>query len=49
MLSRAGEWSNCHYVWQMNAAYVLSGGVLVAVALAVGWNARAGRRRTRGL
>lgn len=38
------------FVWQMNAPYVLSGGVLVAIALAVGWNARAGRRAaTRGL
>ncbi len=37
------------FVWQMNAPYVLSGGVLVAIALAVGWNARAGRRAaTRG-
>jgi hypothetical protein len=32
------------FVWQMNAPYVISGGVLVAIALAVGWNARAGRR-----
>lgn len=38
------------FVWQMNAPYVLSGGVLVAIALAVAWNARAGRRSvTRGL
>jgi DHA1 family multidrug resistance protein-like MFS transporter len=34
------------FVWQMNAPYVLSGGVLVAVALVIGWKALAGRRTT---
>ena len=32
------------FVWQMNAPYLLSGGVLVALALIIGWKARAGRR-----
>ena len=30
------------FVWQMNAPYVLSGGLLVAIALVIGWNARRG-------
>jgi len=28
----------------MNAPYVISGGVLVAIALVIGWHALAGRR-----
>ena len=32
------------FIWQMNAAYLLSGGALVAIALVIGWTARAGRR-----
>ncbi len=32
------------FVWQMSAPYVLSGGVLVAIALVIGWNALAVRR-----
>ena len=32
------------FVWQMNAAYLLSGGALVALALVIGWKALAGRR-----
>ena len=32
------------FVWQMNAPYLLSGGVLVALALAIGWKGLAGRR-----
>jgi DHA1 family multidrug resistance protein-like MFS transporter len=32
------------FVWQMNAPYLLSGGVLVALALMIGWKALAGRR-----
>lgn len=32
------------FVWQMNAPRVLSGGVLVAIALVIGWNALASRR-----
>lgn len=32
------------FVWQMNAPYMLSGGVLVAIALVIGWKALAGRR-----
>ena len=32
------------FVWQMNAPYVLSGGVLVAIALIIGWKALCGRR-----
>jgi DHA1 family multidrug resistance protein-like MFS transporter len=31
------------FLWQMNAPYVLSGGVLVAIALVIGWKALAGR------
>ena len=31
-------------MWQMNAPYLLSGGVLVALALMIGWKALAGRR-----
>jgi len=31
------------FVWQMNAPYVLSGGVLVAIALVIGWKALRGR------
>ena len=33
------------FMWQMNAPYLLTGAVLVAVALVVGWNARLGGRR----
>ena len=32
------------FVWQMNAPYLLSGAVLVALALVIGWKALAGRR-----
>jgi DHA1 family multidrug resistance protein-like MFS transporter len=32
------------FVWQMNAPYVLSGGMLVAIALVIGWKTLAGRR-----
>lgn len=32
------------FIWQMNAPYVLSGGVLVAIALVIGWKALRGRR-----
>ena len=32
------------FVWQMNAPYMLSGVVLVAIALVIGWKALAGRR-----
>lgn len=32
------------FVWQMNAPYLLSGGVLVALALVIGWKAHSGRR-----
>ncbi len=32
------------FVWQMNAPYVLSGGVLVAIALVIVWKAWYGRR-----
>jgi len=32
------------FVWQMNAPYLLSGGVLVAIALVIGWKALVGRR-----
>lgn len=36
------------FVWQMNAPYVLSGAVLIAVALAIAWKA-IDNRRLRGL
>lgn len=32
------------FVWQMNAPYVLSGGVLVAIAMVIGWKALRGPR-----
>src|SRR5690606_15023319 len=32
------------FVWQMNAPYVLSGALLVAIALVIGWTTLAGRR-----
>jgi hypothetical protein len=32
------------FVWQMNAAYLLSGGLLVALALVIGCKAVVGRR-----
>ena len=32
------------FVWQMNAPYMLSGVVLVAIALVIGWKALAARR-----
>lgn len=32
------------FVWQMNAPYLLSGGVLLAIALVIGWKALARRR-----
>lgn len=32
------------FVWQMNAPYVLSGGVLVIIAMVIAWNALRGRR-----
>ena len=35
------------FVWQMNAPYVLSGGLLVAIALGIGWNALGRRRAAR--
>ena len=36
------------FVWHMNAPYLLTGALLVAVALATGWKAmEAGRRRVR--
>ena len=35
------------FVWQMNAPYVLSGALLVAVALVIGWKAVQGQREAR--
>lgn len=32
------------FIWQMNAPYLISGGVLVGIALVIGWKALAGRR-----
>ena len=37
------------FVWQMNAPYMLSGGLLVAIALVIGWNALGRRRAARYL
>jgi MFS family permease len=58
-LAFAPVWGRCRalrardlFVWQMNAPYVLSGGVLVAIAMVIGWKAlrgpRAATRASRG-